>query len=150
MNSRNGGNLQAFFQPAGVAVIGSLREVMGTAYGVIKNMRRFGFSGNIYPINPDPSKYREVFGSKVYSNVNEVAQPIDLAVVITPPPTVPEIVEQCARKGVKAVIILSEGFAESGKEGAALQIKLADTVRTQVSVSWGRIRLALLTQPTAW
>ena len=129
MNSRNGGDLQAFFQPAGVAVIGSLREVMGTAYGVIKNMRRFGFSGAIYPINPDPSKYGEVFGSKVYSNINEVAQLIDLAVVITPPPTVPEIVEQCARKGVKAVIILSEGFAESGKEGAALQIKLADTVR---------------------
>ena len=135
MNLRNGGDLQAFFEPAGVAVIGSLRDVMGTAYGVIKNMRRFGFSGAIYPINPDPSKYGDVFGSKVYSNVTEVPQLIDLAVVITPPPTVPELVEQCAKKGVKAVIILSEGFAESGKEGAALQRKLADAVhRTGVRI----------------
>ena len=129
MNSRNGGDLQAFFQPAGVAVIGSLREVMGTAYGVIKNMRRFGFSGAIYPINPNPSKYGDVFGSKVYSNVNEVPQLIDLAVVITPPPTVPEVVDECARKGVKAVIVMSEGFAESDQEGAALQRKLGDIVR---------------------
>jgi len=135
LNLRNGGDLQAFFEPAGVAVIGSLRDVMGTAYGVIKNMRRFGFSGAIYPINPDPSKYGDVFGSKVYSNVTEVPQLIDLAVVITPPPTVPELVEQCAKKGVKAVIILSEGFAESGKEGAALQRKLADAVhRTGVRI----------------
>ena len=135
LNSRNGSDLRAFFQPAGVAVIGSLREVMGTAYGVIKNMRRFGFSGAIYPINPNPSKYGDVFGSKVYSNVNEVAQLIDLAVVITPPPTVPEIVEGCARRGIKAIIVMSEGFAESGKEGAALQRKLADTVlRTGVRI----------------
>lgn len=129
MNSRNGSDLQAFFQPAGVAVIGSLREVMGTAYGVIKNMRLFGFSGAIYPINPNPSRYGEVFGLEVFSNVNEVAQLIDLAVVITPPATVPEVVEECARRGVKAIIVISEGFAESGKEGAALQRKLADTAR---------------------
>jgi len=129
LNSRNGSDLRAFFQPAGVAVIGSLREVMGTAYGAIKNMRRFGFSGAIYPINPNPSKYGDIFGSKVYSNVSEVVQPIDLAVVITPPSTVPEVVEECARSGVKAIIVISEGFAESGKEGAALQRKLADIVR---------------------
>jgi len=129
LNSRNGSDLRAFFQPAGVAVIGSLREVMGTAYGAIKNMRRFGFSGAIYPINPNPSIYGEVLGLKVYSSVSEVVQPIDLAVVITPPPTVPHVVEECARSGVKAIIVISEGFAESGKEGAALQRKLADIVR---------------------
>ncbi len=129
MNSRNGSDLRAFFQPAGVAVIGSLREVMGTAYSAIKNMRHFGFSGAIYPINPSPSKYGEVLGLKVYSNVSEVAQPIDLAVVITPPSTVPAIIEECASSGVKAIIVISEGFAESGKEGAALQRKLADIVR---------------------
>lgn len=129
MNSQNRSDLQAFFQPAGVAVIGSLREVMGTAYGVIKNMLRFGFPGAIYPINPNPSKYGEVFGLKVYPNVREVMQPIDLAVIITPPPTVPEIVEECASKGVKAAIVMSEGFAESGKEGVMLQKKLAEIVR---------------------
>lgn len=129
MGSPNGKSLAAFFEPDAVAVFGSLREVMGTAYGVIKNMRQFGFSGVIYPINPAPSNYGEVFGSKVYSSLNEVAGPIDLAVVITPPPTVPQIVEQCVQRGIKAVIVLSEGFAESGKDGAKLQRQLADIAR---------------------
>jgi acyl-CoA synthetase (NDP forming) len=108
MNSKSGNDMQAFFEPVAVAAIGSLREVTGTAYWMIKNMRHFGFSGPIYPINPNPSDYVEVFGSKVYSSVNEIPEPIDLALVITPPSTVPEIVEQCAWKGVKAVIVMSE------------------------------------------
>ena len=129
MSSPNGEGLAAFFEPSAVAVIGSLREVMGTAYGVIKNMRHFGFSGAIYPINPNPANYGEVFGSRVYSNLNGVTGPIDLAVVITPPPTIPAIVEQCVGKGVRAVIVLSEGFAESGEDGAELQRQLVDIAR---------------------
>ena len=129
MNSQSGSDMQAFFEPVAVAAIGSLREVTGTAYWMIKNMRHFGFSGPIYPINPNPSDYVEVFGSKVYSSVNEIPEPIDLALVITPPSTVPEIVEQCTRKGVKAVIVMSEGFAESGEEGAELQRQLVAIAR---------------------
>lgn len=129
MNPKNKGALGSFFEPAAVAAVGSFREVMGTAYGVIHNLRHFGYSGPVYPVNPDPSKYGEVFGSRVYSTVNEVPEPIDLAAVITPPPTVPDIVEQCARKRVKAVIVLSEGFAESGEEGAQLERRLVDIAR---------------------
>ena len=92
-------------------------------------MRQFGYSGTIYPINPNASSYGEVFGSRVYSDVGEVEGAIDLAAVITPPPTVPGIVEQCALKGVKAVIVMSEGFAESGEEGAALQRRLTEIAR---------------------
>jgi len=129
MDLRNRGDLSSFFEPADVAVIGSLREVPGTAYWVISNMRRFGFSGAIYPINPNPSDYGDVFGSKVYATVEEVEKRIDLAAIITPPATIPDLVEQCARKGVKAVIVMSEGFAESGGEGADLQLRLTGIAR---------------------
>jgi len=110
--------ISAFFEPRSVAVVGSLKEGWGGAYGVMKNMRHFGWTGAIYPINPT---YSEVMGIRAYTTVDEVTDPIDLAVVITPPATVPGIIEQCARKGVKAVIIASEGFAEAGEAGAKLQ-----------------------------
>lgn len=112
-----------------MAAVGSLREVPGTAYWVIKNMRQFGFSGPIYPVNPNPSAYGEIFGSPVYSSVLDVTGPIDLAAVITPPSSVPQIVAQCAQKGLQGVIVLSEGFAESGEAGAGLQAELKDLVR---------------------
>ena len=130
MNQTSRADLRAFFDPQGVAVFGSLREMPGTAYWVIKNMLQFGFRGGIYPINPDPSKYRDVFGLKVYGDIKEVAGAADLAVVITPPPTVPEIAQKCATWGVKAAIVLSEGFAESGDEGAALQRQLTEIARS--------------------
>jgi len=118
MDSYKETDLNAFFEPRGVAVVGSLREGWGGGYGVIKNMRHFGWSGDIYPINPSG---REVMGIRAYTILDQVTDPIDLAIVITPPATVPGIVEQCARKGVKAVIIASEGFAEAGEAGAKLQ-----------------------------
>jgi acetyltransferase len=126
---KGGSDLKSFFEPRAVAAIGSLREIPGTAYWVIKNMRQFGFSGAIYPINPNPSAYGVIFGCPVYASVLDVTGPIDLAAVITPPSTVPDIVAECARKGIKAVIVLSEGFAEAGKEGARLQGKLRDIAR---------------------
>jgi acetyltransferase len=126
MNSKNVNDLKAFFEPNAVAVIGSLAEPFGLAYGTIKNMKLFGFSGSVYPINPS---YSETLGLKAYPTVNVVADPIDLAIVITPPTTVPSIVEQCSHKGIKAVIVISEGFGEANKEGAKLQLQLVDICR---------------------
>lgn len=125
MNRQDGTSIRPFFEPVSVAAIGSLREIMGTAYWLIHNLQRFGFTGPIYPVNPN-SDYTEVFGSTVYSTINDVPGPVDLAVLITPPNITPEIIEQCANKGVKAVVVLSEGFAESGGEGIVLQRQLAD------------------------
>lgn len=116
-------DLRAFFEPDSVAVFGSLREGFGLGYGMVRNLRQFGYSGRIYPISPFHS---EVMGMKAYSSVDEAAEPIEAAIVITPPPTVPGIVEQCARKGVKAVIIVSENFAEAGGDGAKYQKQLED------------------------
>lgn len=104
MNSEDRGDLRAFFEPAAVAAVGSLRKTPGTAYRIISNIRQFGFSGPVYPVNPSPSNYGEVFGSRAYGSVEEIEQPVDLAAVITPPSTVPEIVEQCARKAANVWI----------------------------------------------
>ena len=123
----NRSDLKYFFEPVSVAVFGSLREGFGLGYGVIRNMLQFRYAGKIYPVSPYQNS--DVLGFKAYSAVDDVADPIDAAIVITPPPTVPGIVEQCARKGVKAVTIVSENFAEAGGDGIKYQQQLVEIVR---------------------
>jgi acetyltransferase len=132
MKSRDGSDLWAFFEPRSVAVFGSLKDGMGLGYGAIKNILDFGFTGKVYPVNPS---YSEVLGMKAYPTVNEIADPVDLAVVITPPSPVPTIIEECAQKGVKAAVIVSENFADAGGEGAKLQQQLVDiTTRSGIRI----------------
>jgi acetyltransferase len=122
MTSHSNSDLRPFFEPRSIAVLGSLKKE-GEAYTVIENLLRFGFTGSLYPINPS---YREVLGLRAYPAVNDISDPIDLAMVITPPSTVPLLVEQCAHQGIKAVIVGTEGFAEVGESGARLQQQLVD------------------------
>jgi len=119
-------DLRAFFEPRAIAVIGSLNEWGGLGYTAIKNMHRFNFTGRIYPVNPS---YKEALGLRVYPDVNSVEDPIDLAIVITPKQTVPGIIDQCAHKGAKAAIVVSDGFAEAGEAGALLQKQLVEISR---------------------
>jgi acyl-CoA synthetase (NDP forming) len=118
MKLRDGKDLWAFFEPRSVAIFGSVKDGMGLACGVIQNMQDYGYPGKLYPINPSGG---DALGLKVYPALDDVAVTVDLAVVITPPPTVPGIIEQCARKGVKAIVIVSENFAEANHDGARLQ-----------------------------
>lgn len=116
--------LAAFFEPRSVAILGSMREPAGEALTVICNMLDFGFSGKIYPISRSNS---QVKGMKAYPTVSEVEDTIDLAMIITPPPTVLPLIEQCGQKGIRAVIVATEGFAEAGPEGREMQRKLVET-----------------------
>lgn len=117
-----------FFEPQGVAVVGSLREPRGEALTVVQNMLRFGFTGRIYPINPSHS---EVLGLRVCSTLNDVTDHLDLAMLITPPNAVSGLVEQCATKGIRGVIIGTEGFAERGEAGSNLQRQLVALARSR-------------------
>ena len=119
-------DLSPLFEPCGVAVIGSMREGYGEGHTVIRNMVDFGFSGRIYPIS---RSNESVLGMRAYPGVNDVNDPVDLAVVVTPPATVLALIEQCGRKGIKAVIVETEGFAEAGQDGARLQRQLVEVAR---------------------
>ena len=116
--------LEPFFEPRGVAVIGSMREPMGEGLTLIRNMLEFGFSGKVYPISRSSA---QVLGLRAYPNVNDISGPIDLACVITPPSTVIPIIEQCGEKHIKAVIVSTEGYAEVGAEGVRQQRQLVET-----------------------
>ncbi len=100
-----------FFEPDSVAVIGASSKRGKIGFEILKNIVEGGFKGEIYPVNP---KAEEILGLKCYKSLNEINKEVDLAVIITPAPTVPGLVKKCSEKGVKAIIIISAGFSEVG------------------------------------
>jgi len=115
-----------FFSPKSVAVIGASRSKGKLGYGVLLNIIQSGFKGRIYPINP---KADEILNLKCYPSVLDVPDEIDLAVVVIPAQYVLKAVEECGRKGVKGVIVISAGFKEVGGKGARLEQELVRIVR---------------------
>jgi acyl-CoA synthetase (NDP forming) len=113
--------LSRFFEPRSIAVIGSFRESFFGGYVIVKSLLKAGYKGKIFPVNP---AYKEVHGLQVYPSLNEVPQEVDVAMVMINARSVAEMVRECARKGVRAVIVVSDGFAERDEEGARLQTEL--------------------------
>jgi acyl-CoA synthetase (NDP forming)/GNAT superfamily N-acetyltransferase len=103
--------------PRSVAVIGAGRERGGVGHAVLRNLLLHEFAGTITPVNPAAD---HVAGIRAVAALADIEGPVDLAVVVVPAAQVPAAVEDCGRKGVKAVIVISAGFAEAGAEGAAL------------------------------
>ncbi len=103
--------LDYFFQPKSVAVIGASRNPKKVGHVILRNFIEGKFAGKIYPINPNTD---EMFGLRAYPSVKGVPGRVDLAVICIPAPIVPRALDECGRKGVKAVIIISGGFKEIG------------------------------------
>ena len=117
-----------FFEPRSVAVIGALREGWFGGYVIIKNLRVFGFPGEIYPVNP---RYDKVLGLDVYASVKDIPAMVDLVIIMTPAAVVPSVLEECGACGVRAAIVVSDGFAERSEEGARLQKELVSVGRRE-------------------
>src|SRR5574340_611915 len=118
--------LSTLFAPKSVAVFGASDRPDSVGQIVFKNMLESGFQGVLYPINP---KNPEVQGKRAYATIADINEPVELAVIATPPQTVPGIIETCGIHGVKAAVIITAGFAEAGHEGAALERELLETAR---------------------
>jgi len=115
---RNKSDLSDFFEPGAIAIIGSFRKGLFGGYVVVKSLLKAGYSGHIYPINP---AYKDTHGLKVYPSIATVHEKIDLAIIMINAQGVPSIIRDCADKGIRAIILVSDGFAERNKEGARLQ-----------------------------
>jgi acetyltransferase len=114
--------MKELFEPSCIAIIGAAREETKIGHIVLKNLIDSGFLGKLIPINP---RSAEILGLKSYGSILEVPGPVDLAVICVPNTLVPDVVEDCGRRGVKAVIIITAGFKEMGKEGAELERRVA-------------------------
>ncbi|HEY5579126.1 MAG TPA: GNAT family N-acetyltransferase, partial [Acidimicrobiia bacterium] len=119
-------SLDALFRPRSVAVIGASRDEDSIGGRLLGNLLMTGFRGPVYPINPSADVVRSV---KAYPSVLDVPGPVDLALIVVPASAAVSVVEECALKGVKAVVVISAGFAETGPAGIRLEAQLLDVVR---------------------
>jgi acetyltransferase len=119
-------HLDKIFNPKSVAVVGASDEEGSVGYALMKNFLESGFEGEVYPVN---IRKKEILGVKAYQTVLQLPKTVDLAVIATPAKTVPEVVEQCGKAGIKGLIIISAGFKETGPEGKALEDKILEVKR---------------------
>jgi acetyl coenzyme A synthetase (ADP forming)-like protein len=126
MSVRMYDKLRPLFSPRSIAVIGASNKPGKWGNAMVVRPILSSFRGSIYPINP---KEKEIEGLKAYKNILDIPNSIDMAIVTIPAPMVPAAVKDCAQKGVKAMIIITAGFAETGPEGRALQDEVAALAR---------------------
>jgi acetyl coenzyme A synthetase (ADP forming)-like protein len=120
--------LKLFFNPRAVAVIGASRK-RGTIGGeIFHNLLSYGFQGPVYPVNPTTDMVQSV---PAYASVEAAPGPVDLALIVVPAAQVVEAAAACGRKGVKALVVISAGFSETGKEGQARQADLLSVCRAR-------------------
>jgi acyl-CoA synthetase (NDP forming) len=116
-------NLDPFLEPDSVAIVGAPRGTGVGAFNVVENLLEFGYEGDVYPINP---KADEVVGLEAYDHIGQIDGPVDHAIVFLPRDYVVDAVEGCGEKGVPAVTIVSQGFADAGEDGTALQEEIVE------------------------
>ncbi len=118
--------LDAIFQPRSVAVIGATEKPGSVGRTILWNLLSSPFGGTVYPVNPTRPA---ILGVRAYPSVGAIGEQVDLAVIVTPPATVPGLVEECGRAGIPGVIIISAGFKEVGPTGIELERRVLETAR---------------------
>ncbi|MFP4039604.1 MAG: acetate--CoA ligase family protein [Desulfosudaceae bacterium] len=125
--------MDCFFKPAGVAIVGASATIGRGGYNIVSNVKN-SFQGEIYPVNP---RYDEILGLTCYPSISDIPGSVDMAIIFVPAAGIPDIIVQCAHKGVRGVIIQSAGFAETGQAGRDLQEQVLKRARQNNIRIWG-------------
>jgi acetyl coenzyme A synthetase (ADP forming)-like protein len=120
--------LRSFLEPRSVAVIGASRHRRTIGGQILHNLLAGGFSGTVHPVNPNA---HTIQGHRAYASVGELPGPVDLAVIAVPAPEVGAVARECGEAGVRALLVISAGFAETGGEGVERQRELLRICREQ-------------------
>ena len=116
--------LDAVLDAASVAVVGASKVETKRGFQTIRTLLNEKYDGEIYPVNP---KEDSILGLKCFKQVSDIEGPVDLALIATPAKTLPSVLEDCGRKGVKGAVILAGGFGETGAEGRRLEDQVVAT-----------------------
>ncbi len=128
-----------------LVVIGASRNPTKPGAMLLEILRQTGFQGNIAGVNPQGG---DIYGVDIFTTINDVPFDIDLAVMIIPPGAIPAATEACARKGVKGIVISSEGFSESGAEGRIYQEEIIKILRSTGMRAFGPNTLGIINTET--
>lgn len=118
--------VKRFVEPESVAMIGVSSRTGPGSFNGMENLIACGYRGRIYAVNP---RGGEILGVKVYPTVTDIPEVVDLAVISTPRGAVPGIVRECVARGIKAVAIITQGFADADQEGKKMQAEIIEAIR---------------------
>ena len=118
--------LTPLFEPGSVAIVGASEKEGKVGAVLLSNMLAAGFRGALFAVNP---KYASVQGVRCYASVGKLPERVDLAVIATPAQTVPRVIDECGHVGIRAAVVITAGFSETGPEGARLEHALLDAAR---------------------
>jgi acetyl coenzyme A synthetase (ADP forming)-like protein len=113
--------LDELFRPRSVAVIGASRRPNSIGGEILRALVGFGFTGPVYPVNPTPGAIQSM---RSYQSLDDIPDAVDMAVIIVPRDHVLPVIEQCGKKGVKGVVVITAGFKEVDSEGARLELRI--------------------------
>lgn len=118
--------LDVIFRPRSIAVIGASRRRGSIGHEILHNLIEHDFQGVVFPVNPTA---RVIHSIKAYPSVLDIPDPVDLAIIVVPYRHVLQVVDECGRKGVRGLVVISAGFREVGGEGIAREEALLEIVR---------------------
>lgn len=119
-------SIRNLLHPNSVAVVGASRTQGTIGAALVENLKNDGFTGPIYPVNP---KHDRVLDLACYPSVSAIGAPVDLAVIAVPPPSVEEVVLDCARARVRGVVVITSGFGETSQSGRDVEARLREIAR---------------------
>jgi acyl-CoA synthetase (NDP forming) len=122
----NGSFFTSLFEPRAIAFIGASTNPAKWGFNILHHLIRGGYTGNIYPINPQGGTW---FGRPLYKSLAEVPRPVDLAIIVVPKEMVPDTLRECIAAGIPAAVVITAGFGETGAEGKALEQKVVSVAR---------------------
>jgi len=118
--------LTPFFNPRGVVIVGASTSLEKLGYGAARNLVYSGYNGAIHFVS---QKKGMLFNRPLYTDLSQVPDPVDLAILVVPAPATPETLEACGQRGIHAAIVVASGFREAGPEGAALEAECLEVAR---------------------
>lgn len=124
--TENDSPLARIFRPRGVAIVGASMDPQKRGYQAVASLLQASYPGGIYPVNP---RGGDVRGREMLTSLDAIDGDVDLALVCTPAQTVPDVLEQCAARGIAGAVVVALGFREIGPAGEALEGKLRDVVQ---------------------
>ncbi len=119
-------DLDPILRPRSVAVIGASRRPDTIGHEILANIVQYGFTGAVYPVNPNATSIHSI---KAYPSVTDIAEPVDLAVIVVPKGHVAAVADSCGQKGVRGLVVISAGFREVGEAGVEAERQLVAIVR---------------------
>jgi acyl-CoA synthetase (NDP forming) len=119
--------LDTIFRPRSIAVIGASQQRGKIGWEIVHNIIRYGFRGKVFPVNP---RAEFVHSIKSYRSISDVPDEIDMAIVAVAREAVLDVIDECGKKGVRGVVVITAGFKEVSEEGARLERQLAQKIKS--------------------